>query len=321
MRHEPLKVAILDDFQNVALRMGDWDRLAPRASVTVFDDNVIGEALIGRLAPFDVVMVIRERTRFPRDVIERLPNLKLLITAGMRNLAIDLDACKARGITVCGTDTGSSPTAELAFGMLLALSRNMLAEDASLRAGTWQTPRIGFGVKGLRLGILGLGRLGATMAGYAKAFGMDVVAWSQNLTDARANAVGARRVDKAELFRTADFVSLHLILSPRTQGIVGAAEIGHMKPSAFLINTSRAGLLDENALISALEDKRIAGAALDVFSEEPLPASARIIRAPNTILTPHLGYATADSFKFYFPHAVENIEAWLAGMPVRVLAS
>lgn len=319
MRNEPVKVAILDDFQNVALRTGDWQRLAPRAEVTVYTDNVIGESLVARLQPYDVVMVIRERTRFPREVLERLPNLKLLITAGMRNLAIDMEACKARGITVCGTDTGSSPTAELAFGMLLALSRNMLAEDASLRAGNWQTQRIGFGVKGLTLGILGLGRLGAAMAGYAKSFGMDVVAWSQNLTEERAAVVGVRRVEKAELFRTADFVSLHLILSQRTQGIVGAAEIGLMKPSAFLINTSRAGLIDENALISALDGQRIAGAALDVYNEEPLPASARIIKAPNTILTPHLGYATADSFKFYFPHAVENIEAWLAGKPVRVL--
>jgi phosphoglycerate dehydrogenase-like enzyme len=318
-RNEPVKVAVLDDFQNVAPRMGDWGRLAPRAAVTFYTDNVTGEALLARLQPYDVVMVIRERTRFPREVIERLPNLKLLITAGMRNLAIDMEACKARGITVCGTDTGSSPTAELAFGMLLALSRNMLAEDASLRAGNWQTQRIGFGVKGLTLGILGLGRLGAAMAGYAKAFGMDVVAWSQNLTDDRAAAAGARRVEKAELFRVADFVSLHLILSQRTQGIVGAAEFGLMKPSAFLINTSRAGLLDENALISALEGQRIAGAALDVYNEEPLPATARVVRAPNTILTPHLGYATADSFKFYFPHAVENIEAWLAGNPVRVL--
>ncbi len=317
----PVKVAVLDDFQNVALGMADWGRLAPAAAVTVFTDNVTGDALIERLAPFEVVMVIRERTRFPREVIEKLPRLKLLITAGMRNLAIDMDACKARGIIVCGTDTGSSPTAELAFGMLLALSRNMLAEDHSLRAGNWQTQRIGFGVKGLTLGVVGLGRLGAAMAGYAKAFGMDVIAWSQNLTAERAASIGVRRVEKAELFSTADFISLHLILSARTQGVVGAAEIAAMKPSAFLINTSRAGLLDEKALIAALTAKRIAGAALDVFETEPLPADAAIIRAPNTLLTPHLGYATADSFTFYFPHAVEDIEAWLAGKPVRVLTA
>ncbi len=319
--NSPVKVAILDDFQNVALGMADWNRLAPAAAVTVFTDNVTGDSLIDRLAPFEVVMVIRERTRFPRDVIEKLPRLKLLITAGMRNLAIDMEACNARGITVCGTDTGSSPTAELAFGMLLALSRNMLAEDHSLRAGNWQTQRIGFGVKGLTLGVVGLGRLGAAMAGYAKAFGMDVVAWSQNLTAERAASVGVRRVEKAELFSTADFISLHLILSARTQGVVGAAEIAAMKRTAFLINTSRAGLLDEKALIAALTEKRIAGAGLDVFETEPLPADAAIIRAPNTLLTPHLGYATADSFKFYFPHAVEDVEAWLAGKPVRVLTA
>src|SRR5262245_34175659 len=195
--------------------MADWGRLAPRVEVTVFNDNVTGEALIARLQPFDAVMVIRERSKFPREVVERLPRLKLLITAGMRNLGIDLEACKARGVTVSGTATGSSPTAELAFGMLLALSRNVLAEDRSLRAGQWQTPRLGFGVRGLTLGIVGLGRLGAQMAAYGRAFGMETIAWSQNLTDERAAQAGARRVDKAELFRSADFVSLHLILSER----------------------------------------------------------------------------------------------------------
>ena len=203
--------------------------------------------------------------------------------------------------------------------MLLALSRNLLAEDRSLRAGRWQTQRLGFGVKGLTLGVVGLGRLGAQMAAYARTFGMDVIAWSQNLTAGRAAQVGARRVEKAELFGAADFVSLHLILSARTRGIVGAGEIAEMKKSAFLINTSRAGLLDEPALISALEHGRIAGAALDVFEDEPLPATAAIQRAPNTILTPHLGYATRETYAVYFPHTVENIEAWLAGKPVRVL--
>ena len=316
---EPIKVAVVDDFQNVALSMADWSRLAPRAEVTVFTDNVTGEALIARLAPFDVVMVIRERTKLPREVIDRLPRLKLLVTAGMRNLGIDMAACAARGIIVSGTDTGSSPTAELAFGLLLALSRNLLAEDRSLRAGRWQTQRLGFGVKGLTLGVVGLGRLGAQMAAYARTFGMDVIAWSQNLTAGRAAQVGAQRVEKAELFGAADFVSLHLILSARTRGIVGAGEIAEMKKSAFLINTSRAGLLDEPALISALEHGRIAGAALDVFEDEPLPATAAIQRAPNTILTPHLGYATRETYAVYFPHTVENIEAWLAGKPVRVL--
>lgn len=315
-----IKIAIIDDFQHVAAAMGEWGRLRPRAETTVFTDNVTGEALIARLAPFDVVMVIRERTKFPREVIERLPRLKLLITAGMRNLGIDLEACKARGVVVCGTDTGSSPTAELAFGMLLALSRNMPAEEASLRAGTWQTQRLGFGVRGLTLGIAGLGRLGAMMGSYGRAFGMNVIAWSQNLTDEKAAAAGARRVEKAELFAQSDFVSLHLILSDRTRGVVGAAELGRMKPSAFLINTSRAGLVDEPALIAALKTGKIAGAALDVFEREPLGADAAILTAPNTLLTPHLGYATRETYQIYFPQAVEDVEAWLAGKPVRVIS-
>lgn len=315
----PLKLAILDDFQKCAAAMGDWARLRPRVETTVFTDNVVGEALIERLAGFDIVMVIRERTKFPQAVVERLPRLKLLISAGMRNLGIDIPACKARGVVVCGTDTGSSATAELAFGMLLALSRNMPAEEASLRRGTWQTERLGFGIKGLTLGIVGLGRLGTAMAGFGRAFGMDVIAWSQNLTPEKAQAAGALRVEKAELFGRSDFISLHLILGERTRGIVGAADLARMRPSAFLINTSRAGLVDEPALIAALAERRIAGAALDVFEAEPLPAGAAILSAPNTLLTPHLGYATRESYATYFPQAVENVQAWLAGTPTRVM--
>ncbi len=316
----PIKVAVIDDFQNVAGAMGEWGRLRPRAETTIFTDNVTGQALVERLQPFDVVMVIRERTKFPRELIEKMPNLKLLITAGMRNLGIDLDACRARGVIVCGTDTGSSPTAELAFGMLLALSRNIPAEQASLRAGTWQTPRLGFGVKGLTLGIVGLGRLGALMGSYGHAFGMNVIAWSQNLTTDKATAAGARRVEKSELFAQSDFVSLHLILSERSRGIVGASDLAQMKPGGFLINTSRAGLIDEPALIAALKAGKIAGAALDVYEREPLPAEAAILSAPNTLLTPHLGYATRETYEIYFPQAVEDIEAWLAAKPVRVIS-
>ncbi len=316
----PIKVAIIDDFQHVAGAMGDWGRLRPRAETTIFTDNVTGQALVERLQPFDVVMVIRERTKFPRELIDKLPNLKLLITAGMRNLGIDLDACRARGVVVCGTDTGSSPTSELAFGMLLALSRNIPAEQDSLRAGTWQTPRLGFGVKGLTLGIVGLGRLGSLMGSYGRAFGMNVIAWSQNLTAEKAAAAGAKRVEKAELFAQSDFVSLHLILSERTRDIVGAPEFGQMKQGGFLINTSRAGLVDEQALIRALKDGKISGAALDVYEREPLPADAAILSAPNTLLTPHLGYATRETYEIYFPQAVEDIEGWLAGQPRRVIS-
>ncbi|MGJ5068154.1 D-2-hydroxyacid dehydrogenase family protein [Bradyrhizobium oligotrophicum] len=316
----PVRVAVLDDFQNVAHSLADWSSLEPRATTTFFNDNVTGDALLARLLPFDVIMLIRERTKLPASLVAGLPNLKLVVTAGMRNLGIDVAACEARGIPVCGTETGSSSTAELAFGMLLVLSRNIVVEDRALREGRWQT-RMGYAVKGLTLGILGLGRLGAQMAGYGRAFGMDVIAWSQNLTPTDAAAGGAAFVEKDELFRRADFISLHVVLSARTRNIVGAAELARMKPSACLINTSRAGLVDEAALIAALTDGRIAGAALDVFDVEPLPRDAPILSAPNTLLTPHLGYASRDSYRTYFSQAVEDIAAWLDGKPIRVLSA
>ena len=318
MTTKPISIAILDDFQNVARDMADWARLGPRTQLSVFNDHVTGDALIARLAGFDVVMVIRERTAFPRAVIERLPNLRLLITAGLRNLGIDLEACRLHGVVVCGTPTGSAPTAELAFGLILALSRHIVAEDRALREGRWQT-LLGSGVAGATLGIVGLGRLGAQVAGYGRAFGMKTIAWSQNLTAERAVAAGCVRVEKAELFARADYISLHLILSERTRGVVGAADLALMQLGSRIINTSRAGLIDEPALIAALCDGRIAGAALDVYGEEPLPPDAAIRTAPNTILTPHLGYATRESYQCYFPGAVEDIEAWLAGAPIRVL--
>ncbi|MBC9878633.1 D-2-hydroxyacid dehydrogenase family protein [Bradyrhizobium sp. INPA01-394B] len=316
----PLRVAVLDDFQDVARSLADWSGLEPRATTTFFNDNVTGDALLARLLPFDVIMLIRERTKLPASLIARLPNLKLVVTAGMRNLGIDLPACRARKIPVCGTDTGSSSTAELAFAMLLALSRNIVIEDRALREGRWQT-RMGRAVKGSTLGVLGLGRLGTQMAGYGRAFGMDVIAWSQNLTPKDAAAGGAVFVEKDELFRRSDFISLHVVLSERTRHVVGAADLARMKPSACLINTSRSGLVDEAALIAALKDGRIAGAALDVFDVEPLPHDAPILSAPNTLLTPHLGYASRDSYKIYFSQAVEDIAAWLDGKPIRELTA
>ena len=320
MSSKPVGIAILDDFQDVARSFADWGRLGPRAQVTFFNDHVTGEALVERLEAFEVVMAIRERTAFPRALIGRLPKLRLLVTAGMRNLGIDLAAARERGVVVCGTPTGSAPTAELAFGLVLALSRHIVAEDRALRDGRWQT-RLGSGVAGATLGIVGLGRLGAQTAGYGRAFGMQTIAWSQNLTPARAAEHSCERVDKAELFARADFVSLHLILGERTRGVVGTAELAAMKPTAYLINTSRSRLIDEPALIAALTEHRIAGAALDVYGEEPLPPGAAILAAPNTILTPHLGYATRESYEAYFPGAVEDIEAWLAGAPIRVLTA
>jgi phosphoglycerate dehydrogenase-like enzyme len=313
-----ISVAILDDFQNVVRSLADWGCLPPDVGVTIFNDHVEGEALVSRLTPFDCVVATRERTPFPRTLVERLPNLKLLVTTGMRNLGIDLAACREHGIVVCGTESGSSPTAELAWGLILALARHIPEEDRSLREGRWQTT-LGFALKGKTLGILGLGRLGAQMARIAEAFGMPVIAWSQNLTAERAAQAGAVRVEKAELFANADVLSVHLLLSERTRGLVGAKEFALMKPSAIFINTARAAIVDEAALIDALVKGRIAGAGLDVYSREPLPAGAPILHAPNTVLTPHLGYVARDSYEVYFPQALEDIEAWLAGRPIHLI--
>ncbi len=314
-----VRVAILDDFADAARRMADWSRLDGRAELTVFTDNVTGPALLDRLLPFDAVVAIRERTRFPRALVERLPLLRLIATTGMRNLGIDLDACAEHGVTVCGTEGSGTPTAELAVALVLALSRNVVAEDAGLRAGRWQSARVGGVVRGRTLGLVGLGKLGAEVARLARALGMTTIAWSPHLTPERAAAAGCEAVGRRALFARADHVSLHLVLSEATRGVVGASEIGAMRPDACLVNTARAGLVDEPALIAALVAGRIAGAALDVFDVEPLPADAPILRAPNTILTPHLGYATRDSFEGYFPQSVENVLAWLDGRPVRRL--
>ncbi len=311
-----MKVAVLDDFQDAARSMADWSRL----DVTFFTDNVRGPALVQRLLPFDVVVAIRERTLMPRSLLDQLPALKMIATLGMRNAGIDVTACHERGVPVTGTEGAGMPTAELAFGLILALSRNIVAEDRSLRAGTWETRRIGSVLKGKTLGLVGLGKLGSEVARMATAFGMSPVAWSPNLTPERAQAAGCRAVDKAALFGASDYVSVHMVLSERSRGIVGAAEIAAMRPTACLVNTSRAGLLDEAALIQALVAGRIGGAALDVFDEEPLPADAPILSAPNTILTPHLGYATRENYAEYFPQVVECIEGWIAGKLIRPLS-
>jgi len=314
----PISVAILDDFQNVTRSLADWGRLPPHVAVTVFNDHVEGETLLRRLKPFDTLVVTRERTKLPRKLVEQLPQLKLVVTAGMRNLGIDLAACRERGVLVCGTGSGSSPTAELAWGLILALARRIPQEDRSLRAGTWQTT-IGVGLKDKTLAVLGLGRLGTQVARVGLAFGMNVIAWSQNLTAEAAATAGVLRVDKPDLFRMADVLTIHLLLSDRTRGIVGRDELALMKPSAFLVNTARAAIVDEQALVDALQNGKIAGAGLDVFGQEPLPTDAAILSAPNTVLTPHLGYVTRETYDVYFPQALEDIEAWLAGKPIRVI--
>jgi phosphoglycerate dehydrogenase-like enzyme len=314
-----LKIAILDDYQRVARDLADWARLPAGSDLVVFDRHIADrEELVSALQPFDVIVLMRERTPFPAALLERLPKLRLLITTGGRNASISLEACRARDITVCGTGTVGTPTAELAWGLILALVKRIPAEDRALRAGAWQTG-LTEGLAGKRLGLLGLGKLGTQVARVGQAFGMDVVAWSQNLTPERAAEVGVRRVEKQELFATSDVVSLHLILSDRTRGIVGAAELNAMKPTAWLVNTSRAGLVDESALLAVLRDRRIAGAGLDVFPVEPLPSDAPLLALPNVVLTPHLGYVTRENYAVFYRDALEDILAWRAGTPVRLL--
>jgi phosphoglycerate dehydrogenase-like enzyme len=314
-----VKIGILDDFQNVTRELADWGRLPPHTSLTVFNTHFEGEELIARLAPFDVLVITRERTPITRALVERLPYLKLVVTAGWRNLGIDMAACRERGILVCGTEAGSSPTAELAWGLILAVARHIAEEDAALRKGRWQST-IGLTLKGKTLGILGVGRLGAQMARIGNAFDMKVIAWSQNLSPERAREAGAMQVEKAELFRLSDVLTIHLLLSDRTRGLVGREEIGRMKPSAILVNTARAAIVDEAALIEALKNGQIAGAGLDVHAREPLPPDAPILTAPNTVLTPHLGYVTRETYGIYFPQVLEDIEAWLKGAPIRIIA-
>jgi len=314
------EVTILDDYQGAALQLADWQSLHPQARISAVDTHIADiEALTTRLHGCDAVVVMRERTPFPAALFARLPNLKLLVTSGMRNSAIDLEAASKHGVTVCGTDMLPYPTAELTWGLILALARNIAREDRAMRKGEWQSS-IGTGLKGKTLGLLGLGRLGAQVAAIGKAFGMEIVAWSQNLTAERAASAGARLVDKETLFTAADIVSIHLVLGERTRGLVTAADLARMKPSAFLVNTSRGPIVDERALLAALESRRIAGAAIDVYDREPLPAEHPLRRLPNTVLTPHLGYVTTENYRLAYGQAVEAIRAYLAGTPIRVIA-
>ena len=313
------RVALLDDYQDVALSMADWKSLPAGTEVVVFKDHLAAEdAVARRLADFDIVMALRERTPFARTLLERLPKLKLLITAGMRNASIDMKAAAERGVTVCGTAGLPYPTAELAWGLILSLMRRIPAEDRATREGRWQTS-LGLGLNGKTLGVLGLGTLGSRAAKVGLAFEMDVLAWSQNLTAERAKEIGVTLVPKDELLARSDIVSIHLVLGERTRGLIGARELGLMKRSAYLINTSRGPIVDEAALIRALGDGTIAGAGLDVFDEEPLPLDHAFRRLPNIVITPHLGYVTSETYRIFYGHAVEDIKAYLDGKPVRVL--
>lgn len=315
-----VRAAVLDDYQNVGLTFADWSPITRDVEVKVFDKPFANQAeVIKALQGFAIIVGMRERTPFPRKVIEALPDLKLLITTGARNNSFDVKACSERGITVCGTGVVGSHTTGIAFGLMLELTRRVGFENARLKAGApWQVT-IGRDLEGLTLGILGLGKLGQRSATVGKAFGMKTIAWSQNLTPEKAQAGGAELVTKEDLFRSADVVTIHLILSDRSRGLVGAKELGLMKKTSYLVNTSRGPIVDEKALIATLQSKSIAGAGLDVFDVEPLPLDHPFRKMDNVVITPHLGYVSEQNYRKYFPDIVEDIRAWLDGKPVRVV--
>jgi phosphoglycerate dehydrogenase-like enzyme len=313
------RVAILDDYQDVALSMADWSSLGAGVSVQSFHEPLGHEnAVADRLRDFDIIVAMRERTPFPGSLLARLPSLKLLVTTGHRNAAIDVKAAAGRGVPVSGTSTLSTPPVELTWGLILSLARKIPQASAAMRSGAWQTT-IGVGLHGKTLGIIGLGRLGTDVARIGKAFGMHVVAWSQHLTSDITGPLGVELVDKATLFRRADVVTIHLVLSPRTHGLVGHDELAAMKPTAFLVNTARGPIVDEQALLATLGGRGVAGAGLDVYDEEPLPADHPLRRLDNVVLTPHLGYVTVENYREAYGQAVENIRSFLAGTPLRVI--
>jgi len=315
-----LQGAILDDYQDVAMTVADWAPVAKDVNFKVFTESLGGrDQVIAALKDCEVVCLMRERTPFGKDVIEALPKLKLIVTSGMRNAAIDVAAAAARGVSVCGTESLGHPTAELTFGLMLELTRRIGYENARLKAGSrWQST-LGIDLNNKTLGIIGLGKLGTRVARIGNAFDMKVVAWSQNLTAEKALQAGATLVSKEELLRQSDFVTLHVQLSDRTRGLVGAKELAMMKPSAFFINTSRGPVADEKAIEAALKANKIAGAAIDTYNDEPLPLDHPFRKLDNIVITPHLGYVTAENYKRFYGQMVENIRAWLDGKPIRVM--
>lgn len=316
-----LRCAVLDDFQNAATASADWSPLADRVEVVSYAEHFATEdALAAALADADIVVTLRERVRFPASLLDRLPRLKLLVASGMRNSVIDYAAARANGVTVCGTESSSTPPVELTWALLLGLARGLVQENDALRSGgPWQST-VGADLYGRRLGLLGLGRIGSRVARVGLAFGMEVTAWSQNLTKERADEVGVTLAPtKESLLATADFVSVHLALSDRTRGLLGAPELALMKPTAYLVNTSRAAIVDQDALLTTLHEGRIAGAGIDVFDTEPLPADHPMRTAPRLLATPHLGYVSRANYERYYGQAVEAIEAYLAGAPIRLL--
>lgn len=313
------KIALLDDYQGVALDCADWSALQSRAEITVFRDTLTDrDALVERLGDFEILGIMRERTPFPRELLERLPKLKLLVTTGHRNASVDVAAAKELGITVCGTPSSANAAAELAWALIMAAARRLDLESRAFAEGRWQVG-LGHDLKGKTLGIIGLGRLGGLVARYGQAFDMRILAWSQNLTPERAAEAGAEAVDKETLFRESDFVTLHLRLSDRSRGLVDAVMLDLMKPDAWIVNTARGPIIDRDALLSALKEGRIGGAALDVFDVEPLPTEDELRRLDNVVATPHIGYVTQENYRVMYRTTAENIAAFLDGSPQNVI--
>jgi phosphoglycerate dehydrogenase-like enzyme len=315
---QKIKVAVLDDYQRVARKFGDWSSLEADADITIFHDHVADEAgVVERLRDFSVVCVNRERTPMTRAIVERLPNLKLIATSGHWNASIDMQATSDHGVLVCGSRPDQESCSDLAWGLIIALMRQIPREDKALREGAWQTT-VGRGLRGRTLGVLGLGTIGIRVARIGRAFDMDIIAWSQNLTEEKAVAAGTRLVGKEAFFRQSDVVSVHVVLSERTHKLIGAKEFAWMKPTAYLINTARGPIVDEAAMVDALASGRIAGAGLDVFDTEPLPLDSPLRKLDNVILTPHLGGVTDERYRGRYGDVVEDVRAWIAGKPIRI---
>jgi len=309
----------LDDYQGTAKDLADWSQLPVGVEVEFFQDHLVDEdQLVDRLKDFDIVQGMRERTPFPRSLLSRLPKLRLLITTGRRNASFDMEAASDLGIAVCGTDGGGEGPTELTWGLILAMLRHIPEEEQRSRSGSWGTT-VGIGVKGKTLGLMGLGHIGSLVAKVATAFDMNIIAWSQNMTAERAKECGATLVDKETLFRESDILSVHLVLSDRTRGLVGASDLALMKPSAYIVNISRGPIIDEKALIDVLERRAIAGAALDTFDIEPLPKDHPLFKTPNTLICPHLGYVIDDSYAAFYSGIIENVRAFTSLEPVRTI--
>jgi len=316
-----LRCAILDDYLNLTLDMADWSKVSDRIDITVFNEPFAStEAAATALKDFEIICAMRERTPFPRALFAALPKLKLLITSGMRNAAIDMEAAKEHQVVLCGTQWARDPTAPLTMGLILELTRNIGRESARMHAGEPLQKFVGIEIEGKTLGIVGLGKLGGKVAKMAQAFGMNVIAWSPNLTPEKCREAGVGYASKDELFATADIVTVHVVLSQRSRGLVGASDLARMKPTSYLVNTARGPIVDEMALLETLQQRKIAGAAIDVFSVEPLPVNHPFRELDNIVLTPHLGYVTAESFHNHYSQMVEGIDAWFKGEVLRRLA-